>query len=185
MKPRSAPVLSTGDGFTLIELLIVLGIIAVLIGFAVPEWRGQIIAKQVDTASSNLLHHLTLARNVSIQTGLSVLVCPASRTLACELDAPWSGGWFGFIDKDQDRRYDPEERIIFAAPSPPGVDIYWRTPNWIRFRPQGDAWPNGHFRLCSESDRRAQTVIVYLTGRVRLSANTPDGQTILCRPAPS
>ena len=95
MKPRSAPVLSTGDGFTLIELLIVLGIIVVLIGFAVPEWRGQIIAKQVDTASSNLLHHLTLARNVSIQTGLSVLVCPASRTLACELDASWSGAGSG------------------------------------------------------------------------------------------
>ena len=155
MKPRSAPVLSTGDGFTLIELLIVLGIIVVLIGFAVPEWRGQIIAKQVDTASSNLLHHLTLARNVSIQTGLSVLVCPASEALACESGASWSRGWFGFIDKDLDNQYDAEERLIFATASPPGVDIYWRTPNWIRFQPHGEAWPNGHFRLCSRSDEQA------------------------------
>ena len=185
MKPQSASPRSPSDGFTLVELLIVLGIIVALMGFAVPGWKSQIIAKQVDTASSRLLHHLGLARNVSIQTGLSVLVCPASGTSACDFDASWSGGWFGFIDKDTDHQYDAEEKVIFMAPSSPGVDIYWRTPNWIRFRPQGDAWPNGHFKLCSDSDRRAQTVIVYLTGRVRLSANTPDGQTILCRPAPS
>lgn len=180
MKPRSTSVSSPNVGFTLVELLIVLGIIVALIGFAVPGWQGQIIAKQVDTASSRLLHHLSLARNVSIQTGLSVLVCPASETLACESGASWSRGWFGFIDKDLDRQYDAEERIIFAASSQPGVDIYWRIPNWIRFRPDGEAWPNGHFRFCSRSDEHAQTVIVYLTGRGRLSTSSPTGQTISC-----
>jgi len=180
MKPRSTSVSSPNVGFTLVELLIVLGIIVALIGFAVPGWQGQIIAKQVDTASSRLLHHLSLARNVSIQTGLSVLVCPASSNLTCGPGSSWSGGWFGFIDKDLDRQYDAEEKIIFAASSPPGVDIYWRIPNWIRFRPDGEAWPNGHFRFCSRSDEYARTVIVHLTGRARLSTSSPTGQTISC-----
>lgn len=180
MKPRPASVSSPNNGFTLVELLIVLGIIVALIGFAVPGWRSQIIAKQVDTASSRLLHHLSLARTLSIQTGLSVLVCPASEPLACESGASWSRGWFGFIDKDLDNQYEAEERPIFAGASPPGVDIYWRTPNWIRFQPHGEAWPNGHFRLCSRSDEQARTVIVHLTGRARLSASSPTGQTISC-----
>ena len=180
MKPRSTSASSPSDGFTLVELLVVLGIIVALIGFVVPGWRGQIIAKQVDTASSRLLHHLSLARNVSIQTGLSVLVCPAGEALACESDASWSRGWFGFIDKDLDRQYDAKERIILAASSPTGIDIYWRTPNWIRFRPGGEAWPNGHFRFCSRSDEYARTVIVRLTGRARLSTSSPTGQTISC-----
>ena len=180
MKPQSASVSSPSDGFTLVELLIVLGIIVALIGFAAPGWHGQIIAKQVDTASSHLLHHLSLARNVSIQTGLSVLVCPTSTALTCGPRASWSGGWLGFIDKDLDRQYDAEERLIFATASTPGVDIYWRTPNWIRFQPHGKAWPNGHFRLCSQSDEHARTVIVHLTGRARISASSPTGQTISC-----
>ena len=180
MKPQSASACPPSDGFTLVELLIVLGIIVALIGFAVPGWRSQIIAKQVDTASSRLLHHLSLARTLSIRTWLSVLVCPASRTLACESGASWSGGWFGFIDKDLDNQYDTEEKLIFATASAPGVDIYWRTPNWIRFQPHGEAWPNGHFRFCSQSDEHAQTVIVHLTGRARLSASSPTGQTISC-----
>jgi len=180
MEPQSASAHSSSDGFTLVELLIVLGIIVALIAFAVPGWQSQIIAKQVDTASSRLLHHLSLARTLSIQTGLSVLVCPASEHLACESGASWSRGWFGFIDKDLDNQYDTAERIIFAAASAPGVDIYWRTPNWIRFQPHGEAWPNGHFRLCSQSDEHARTVIVHLTGRARLSASSPTGQTISC-----
>jgi len=169
-----------GNGFTFVELLVVLGIIAGLLGLAMPQWRGQIIAKQVDTASNLLLHHLNLARIESIRTGLPVLVCPTSSGIRCEPGTSWSAGWFGFIDGNQDRSYDPNERIIFVAPSSPGVDVRWRTPNWIRFRPQGEAWPNGHFRFCSQSDRYVRTVIVYLTGRARLGVNTPAGKAVWC-----
>ncbi|HCX87223.1 MAG TPA: hypothetical protein DG761_04305 [Gammaproteobacteria bacterium] len=167
-------------GFTISEMLVVIAVVGVLLGLTVPSWRGQIIAKQVDTASQRLLHHLSLARMESIRSGWSVMACPGSADTGCEVNGSWADGWLGFVDRDQDRTYDPDERILFASPRTSGVDIHWRSPNWIRFKPQGEAWPNGHFRFCGQSEKHVRTVIVYLTGRVRLADSAPSGKQVSC-----
>ena len=66
----------TSSGFSLVETLIVLMIIAGVLGFAVPGFQNQIIAKEVDAASGRLFQDLQLARVDSIRRG-----CPSSSAL--------------------------------------------------------------------------------------------------------
>lgn len=170
----------TINGFTIVEMLVVLGILGTLMGFGVPLFRDEIIAKRVDTASARLFHHLSLARVESISSAWPVIICPGSKETGCQESGSWTDGWLGFVDRDKNRQYAPGEKILFVSQSIAKVDIRWRTPNWLRFNPQGEAWPNGHFKLCSTVTTRRRAVIVYLSGRVRLADHSPSGQALTC-----
>jgi len=168
------------NGFTIVEMLVVIGVLGVLMSLAVPSLHNHIIAKQVDTASVRLLHHLSLARVESIRSAWPVIICPGSREAGCKTSGSWTNGWFGFVDHDKNGQYAPGEKLLFVSQSISKVDIRWRTPNWLRFNPQGEAWPNGHFKLCSTVATRRRAVIVYLSGRVRLADRSPSGQALAC-----
>jgi len=168
------------QGFSLVETLVVLAIIAGVLGFAVPGWQKQIIAKEVDTASGQLFRDLQLARVESIRRGVPVVLCPSEGDETCRSDGDWGNGWIGFEDHDGDQTYDSTESILLVGPAFARVSINWRNPNWLRFMPQGEAWPNGHFRVCDKSHSRTHSVIVYRTGRARLGKKSPSGAPILC-----
>ena len=72
------------------------------------------------------------------------------------------------------------EEILLSGPSTTSVSVQWRSPNWLRFSPDGEAWPNGHFRICSNDFSKARAVIIYRTGRVRVDDRSPSGGAVLC-----
>ena len=180
MRFLSKPRMPSNHGFSLVEAFIVLALIAVVLGFAVPAWQTQIIAKEVDTASGQLFRDLQLARVESIRRGVRVVLCPSQDSEICHPDGDWGNGWIGFEDPDGNHRYDRTESILLIGPAFARVNINWRSPNWLRFMPQGEAWPNGHFRVCDKSNSRTQSVIVYQTGRARLASKSPSGSPVLC-----
>ena len=170
----------TSSGFSLAETLIVLFIIAVVLGFAVSDFHSQIIAKEVDAASGRLFRDLQLARLDSIRRGVPVVLCPSPDGASCRFGEQWRHGWIGFEDRNWNQRRENGEEILLSGPSTTSVSLKWRSPHWIRFSPDGGAWPNGHFRICSNDLSKARAVIIYRTGRVRVDDSSPSGGLVLC-----
>jgi type IV fimbrial biogenesis protein FimT len=174
------PVMPSNHGFSLVETFIGLALVALLLGFAVPAWKTQIIAKEVETASGHLFRDLQLARVEAIRRGVPVVLCPSEDGASCLWGGEWHKGWIGFEDPDRNQRREPAEAILVIGSSTAPITIRWRSPNWLRFMPQGEAWPNGHFRVCDKTRSLTYSVIVYRTGRARLGNKSPSGASILC-----
>ena len=170
----------TSSGFSLVETLIVLAIGAAVLGFAVPGFQNQIIAKEVDAASGRLFRDLQLARVDSIRRGVPVVLCPSPDGASCQFGGQWRQGWIGFEDRNRNQHRENGEEILLSGPSTTSVNVEWRSPNWLRFSPDGKAWPNGHFRICSNDLSEARAVIIYRTGRVRVDDRSPSGGAVLC-----
>ena len=170
----------TSSGFSLVETLIVLAIIAAVVGFAVPGLQNQIISKEVDAASGRLFRDLQLARVNSIRWGVPVVLCPSPDGASCRFGEQWRHGWIGFEDRNRNQHRENGEEILLSRPSTTSVSVEWRSPNWLRFSPDGEAWPNGHFRICSNDLSEARAVIIYRTGRVRVDDRSPSGGPVLC-----
>ena len=168
------------QGFSLVETLVVLAIVVGVLGFAEPRLNEQIIAKEVDAASGRLFRDLQLARVDSIRRGVSVVICPSEDGASCLLRGQWHQGWIGFEDLNRDQRRDHGEKILLVGPSTTSVSLKWRSPHWIRFSPDGGAWPNGHFRIGSNDLSKARAVIIYRTGRVRVDDRSPSGGAVFC-----
>jgi prepilin-type N-terminal cleavage/methylation domain-containing protein len=69
-----------GAGFTLIEMMVVLGIIAVVIGIALPNLRGLREGSEIESAARQLIQDLSLARGRAIN----------GRTTVAVIFIPWS-----------------------------------------------------------------------------------------------
>ena len=103
------PVMPSNHGFSLVETFIGLALIALLLGFAVPTWQTQIIAKEVETASGHLFRDLQLARIEAIRRGVPVVLCPSEDGASCLWGGEWHKGWIGFEDPDRNQRREPAE----------------------------------------------------------------------------
>ena len=74
-------------GFTVIEAMVVVGIIAILAGFAAPSMNQLIRTQKIRSISYDLFADLTYARSEAISRGHNVSI--ASKTG----DKDWVGGW--------------------------------------------------------------------------------------------
>jgi len=98
---------------TLTELLIVIAIVAVLVGLAVPNLREFFVANRLDSASNEILAALSTARSEAIRRGIAVTLCrtDASNANGCSTDGSrnWSNGWTVCVD-DVDNTGNPRGR---------------------------------------------------------------------------
>ena len=75
----------TQTGFTLIEALMVVAVLAVLAGAALPELRSFMASQMVKTPASDLYASLVLARSEAIKRNAAVDIVPAA--------TDWAKGW--------------------------------------------------------------------------------------------
>lgn len=73
---------SNSKGVTLIEILLVLGVLVVLLSFAVPSYSGATIQAEMKATTENVLYSLQAARNMSRSTESSITlsITPSSQT---------------------------------------------------------------------------------------------------------
>jgi len=72
-------------GFTLIEMLIVVTIVGVLAGLAIPAMKRLVLTSNVRSAASDLQTTLFFARSEAIKRAVNVSVVPTS--------SAWTSGW--------------------------------------------------------------------------------------------
>ncbi len=159
-------------GLTLLELLIVLSIVALLIGQALPSFADSVQRKRANLTMKNLNQLITAARSTAVSSGSMVTLCRSRNGVEC--GGRWSDGVMIFIDTDGDRKIDLGQQVLrYRRLENAGGDLYWRSfgnRQYLQFTARGFTNnQNGNFTYCPESgDRRfARQLIVNRSGRTR------------------
>jgi type IV fimbrial biogenesis protein FimT len=73
----------TALGYSLLELLMVLGLMAVLLGLAAPQWQGLHVRWAVRDLAQRYVSTLHSARLLAIRSGQTTTVCPSNNGHGC------------------------------------------------------------------------------------------------------
>lgn len=168
------------SGFSAIECLITLAIVAIIMLTGFPRFDSVIIAKRTQVASTRVLESLYEARGYAVNAGAVVILCPGNPQTGCMSQIDWSIGWFSFVDVNRNSKFESAETVLSHQTAIKRLTVRWRTPFWVRFKPFGDLWPNGHFAICDENGEYGIAVVVHRTGRARISSDSPGGQKVRC-----
>jgi type IV fimbrial biogenesis protein FimT len=177
MQPKQPkqPMQRMRPGHTLVELAVVLALVALLAGAAMPDLTALIRSQQLKGAVSDLHGAIDLARAQAIARGGRVMLVPLDPD-----GVTWRNGWIVFVDDNGNRRPDAGEAHLFEhGPLPDGIVITSAfssgTPPWF-------VAYNGAGRSCSATNslaahwgtltlrqgRATRNIKVGMLGRVRV-----------------
>ncbi|MGO4391039.1 GspH/FimT family pseudopilin [Variovorax sp. M-6] len=165
-------------GFTLVELLVVLAIVAILAGFAMPGFGRALERYRLRSAEEDLRSAIHVARSEALRRGGRVTLRRASAAGCTPRDdQDWSCGWMVFEDGDSNGQRDPGEALIQSWPPLRGVEAtvfvpspstYLNLNRWGRFhnlgafrftlKPPGSTDRTAARVLCMSSAGRLQTL---------------------------
>jgi type IV fimbrial biogenesis protein FimT len=114
-------------GFSMAELMVVVAIVALVTGLALPSFSGLIERWRVLQAVKGLESTLYFARAEAIKRGGNITVRKhPTGTNGCLLapgNANWDCGWFVFIDNNNNGNLNAGEEVLQSFPAPPNVDV--------------------------------------------------------------
>ncbi|MHB8536194.1 MAG: GspH/FimT family pseudopilin [Sulfuricaulis sp.] len=171
-------------GMSLYDLIVtsaiasVLGVSAISMGDLVQDTR-------MTAAVNQMMGHLSLARSESIKRQATVVLCKSSDGATCTDDDGWQNGWIIFADNNNNDVADADETLIrVQQPLHTKLKLrYGETGRYryLRYKPDGQAWPVATFSFCdTRGAAKAKAVIVYWTGRPRVSTKTSEGKPLRC-----
>lgn len=171
-------------GFTLLELIFTLAIIAVL-GFTVSSAAASFIySNKVAVAVNTIAADMAYARSEAVTRDQNVELCKTQNGTECVRSKQWESGWMIFVDENQNRKREPLEPVLRYQPKIDSINITYRgsgSSNYIRFRADGASGVNGTFVFCSDSaGLYKRALILFRTGRLRLSKTRSGGRVISC-----
>ena len=168
-------------GFTLVELLIVLMMLSAILTQAIPLFGTVLVSAQKQSAASELVSLLNLARHKAISEGQTVTVCAINSENKCDKD--WSNPIIAFRDPDRLRRIKDDSQIIrLLQPNPDGkFDANFGIRDYLRFRSSGMAREAiGNIVWCPKNgdNRMAFQLRINMGGRIHSSKDS-DGDGII------
>jgi prepilin-type N-terminal cleavage/methylation domain-containing protein len=118
-------------GVTMIELMVVITILAILLGLAVPYMRDFFIANRLESASNELIAALSVARNEAMRRGVPVGIQRGTPDAGAQPgDGVWEKGWFVFVDAHGPTSNDPpdgvwqsDEVVIRIGSAPSSISV--------------------------------------------------------------
>jgi type IV fimbrial biogenesis protein FimT len=167
------------QGTTLIEQIMLLAIIGILTGMAVPSLRKLLTHNQQQIAQSDFIAALQYARETALTTGKRTLFCPTRDGSRCSNDLHWENGWLLF----QDGVNQPDHKPLRVGRGYGGNLTIQGTAgrHLVRFLPDGSAsGSNITLLFCQRgSTDHVLSVMVSNSGRIR-SAPADAEQTADC-----
>jgi type IV fimbrial biogenesis protein FimT len=96
-------------GYTLIEMAVVIVIIAIILAYAVPSYKGLIAENRMSGEVNDLLNDVEQSRSAAIKQGVPVVICPSTDSTAavpsCSGSSSWTTGWIAFTDVAQNQTF--------------------------------------------------------------------------------
>lgn len=162
-----------GAGFTLAETLVVLALVAVLLGLAVPgvaTWRAR---HSLQAVAEDLWNGLVLARSQALVQQQRVVLCPMSAAGGCDPQGTWSQGWQVFVDGNLNGQRDGQERVLLTRGVVP-ADMRLEGNSTVRLGVKYGADGRsdslgGTFTLCRSGSSEGWQVVVNALGRARMA----------------
>lgn len=168
-------------GVTLIEQLMVLTIIGVLLGIAVPSLHQLMARSELQAAQTDFIAALQHARASAVTSGRRVVFCPSVDAASCAATTHWEHGWVLGVDGDHDNQPDGVPQYTAGAR---GAHLVIRSSagrQLVRFQPDGTAGgSNLTLTFChTDAAAPALNVIISNSGRVR-GASASAAQSQAC-----
>ncbi len=119
------PLLRTADrqvgGFTLVELLAAMGLLAVIVAFAAPNFASMARRQRVDALKDSFIGSIQLARTEALRLGEPVVLRRVQPCPAATSNGDWRCGWLMFADSNGNQQFDGSEPLLQSAPMPAGT----------------------------------------------------------------
>jgi len=100
---------STARGFSLIELMVVVALVAIMAGLAVPSFKSFISGQRVKTAASDFVMAAIFARSEAIKRNANVTITPAA--------SGWKDGWSVAVGSTELSRQQAYNGLTLSGPS--------------------------------------------------------------------
>lgn len=159
-------------GFSLMEVLMAMGLVAVLLGLAVPgvgAWRSR---HELRAVAEDVWNSLILARSQALVHQQRVVMCPVSSAGRCDVQGQWLQGWQVFVDSDRDGQRSTGELLLQSRGAlPRAVRLQGNSTvsHGVRYGADGlGDGLSGTFSLCSMGTREGWRVIINVMGRARM-----------------
>ena len=170
-EPRPASTLRKASGLTALDLVITLAIIALLLTTAAPALKDYALNQRMQSALARFHASLAMARSEAINRGGRVVVCPSAEIAACAESGDWQHGWMVFLDRNDDREYQPGEPLLTSEPGVGDLAIRGsRHRTRLRFFANGSApGSNASITFCDARGAvAARQLTLSASGRIRL-----------------
>lgn len=171
-------------GYSLFDLIITSTVASVL-GVGAVSMTGLVQDTRMTATVNQIMGDLSLARSEAIKRNTIIVLCKSNNGASCSTDAAWNNGWIVFTDDNNNHNVDSGETIIHVQQALEGsLTLRYGetgTYSYVRYNPSGEVWPGATFSFCDNRGAdHAKAVIVYWTGRPRVSTRTSEGGPLSC-----
>ncbi len=162
-------------GFTLIDQMIVVSIVMILAGQALPSISSIFKNHQIASVYNEALAALNYARSIAVTSGTWAVLCKSNQAgtaCATSQNTAWTNGWIVFEDADNNGVINTGERVYLKNNTLPSQILinYSRNKQRISYSAEGYAVGyNGKISFCDLQKHIIKTMVLSNSGRIRLA----------------
>jgi type IV fimbrial biogenesis protein FimT len=180
-------------GFTLLELMLAVALLAIVLGFGLPNFRDFIRNSRMAAAANDVIADVNLARSESIKRRVPVTLCKSADLVNCDdVAGTQFRGWIVFVDdadaavedatNDGNGAIDDDEVILRTTRISPEIDSAEADGVIATFIPSGFVRPGGNnVQRILFCDARGNTVTVGGDSAARAVSIAGTGRAVVTR----
>lgn len=155
-------------GFTLLELLVVISLVSILVGLAVPSLTETALSSKLAEGANRLATSATMARSEAIKRNEVIKLCISANGTACTTTGSWEQGWILLSGTTT--------VLLYERAAPAGLKITELAGlNSLNFQATGVGSTQANFKVCRltpSAGAQERVVDINVTGRTFVKRTT-------------